>query len=151
MQVRALLICFTLLGLLGSTVPVASAALITTAFGTGYVNLSLPIEPQLQVEATVDPDSTVRVIVQKTSATVSSADVIKRGGGRLVEDFGVIPAFVADFRHGDVMALATNPSVRYVSLNSIVKRKAVTTTYAPAVGAPTVWNATNGAGPLAPG
>src|SRR4051812_32159976 len=110
MQVRALLICFTLLlGLLGSTVPVASAAPIKTAFGTGEVNPSLPIEPQLQIQATVDPASTVRVIVQKTSTSVSSTELIKGGGGKLVEDFGVIPAFVADFKHGDVMALATNP------------------------------------------
>ena len=123
-----------------------SAALVAV------VDPSLPIQPLLQAAAQLDAKSTVRVIIQKANPLADSSVIAKSAKGKVVENFSVIPAFTADLKLGDVLALATNPDVRYVSLDAVVKQKSpvdtsqLTTTYPQDVAAPAVWNATSGTG-----
>jgi serine protease AprX len=146
---------FPLLFLLALTVAAVSAPGASAKAAPpllAVVDPSLHIEPMLQAAAQLDAKSTVRVIVQKANPLAASSDVAKSAKGKLVEDFSVIPAFTADLKLGDVMTLATNPDVRYVSLDAVVKQKStvdtsqLTTIYPQDVSAPAVWNATGGPG-----
>jgi serine protease AprX len=74
------------------------------------------IHPMLQAGTQLDPTSVVRVIVQKTKADVKSDSLLPKGTGvQLVEEFTVIPAFVASLPRAELAQLALNPNVRYVS------------------------------------
>jgi serine protease AprX len=63
-----------------------------------------------------NPTGLVRVIVQTTKADVKSESLLKGSpGAQLVEEFTVIPAFVATLSQSAISSLAANPNVRYVS------------------------------------
>src|SRR5579859_3383593 len=149
---------FLLLFLLALTVaavsaPGASAQSVPTTGIVASVERSLPIQPLLQAGAQLTPLSRVRVIIQKTNALADSRLIAIGAQAVVVEEFGIIPAFIADLTLGNVLKLAANPNVRYVSLDGLARKHAdpidaskLRTTYPVDVDAPAVWNPTAGSG-----
>jgi serine protease AprX len=109
----------------------------------------LPVHPALQYGAQVEPDKTVRVIVQKDRAVSDARDIASSVGARLNEEFRLAKSVVLELPQKDVLKLARHPHVRYVSPDGKVKHHSVdssqlTTTYPPGVKATSVWNASVG-------
>src|SRR5579859_6467482 len=133
--------------------PGASAQSVPTTGIVASVERSLPIQPLLQAGAQLTPLSRVRVIIQKTNALADSRLIAIGAQAVVVEEFGIIPAFIADLTLGNVLKLAANPNVRYVSLDGLARKHAdpidaskLRTTYPVDVDAPAVWNPTAGSG-----
>jgi serine protease AprX len=83
---------------------------------------TLKISPFLQYGMQADPTATVRVIVQKTSASASALLIALKVPGVLVtEEFKVIPAFVAIAPISAIAALARDTNVRYLSPDGSVQ------------------------------
>ena len=104
----------------------------------------LPVHPLLQVGAQVEPDKTVRVIVQKQHPSNSSQAIAAAAGAQVKEEFGFIKSLVLEVPQRAVLALAHNPNVRYISPDGPVQRtidaSQLKTTYPQDVNAPSVWN-----------
>jgi serine protease AprX len=72
--------------------------------------------PVLKWVADDEPLRVSRVIVQKARKDAHASDIVAGlAGARVVEEFAVIPAFVAEVPHGLLLTLASRPAVRYVS------------------------------------
>ena len=113
---------------------------------------SLPVHPALQYGAQVEPDKKVRVIVQKDRPERDAKDIASSAGAKLNEEFRLVKSVVLELPQKDVLKLARNPHVRYVSPDGRVKHRTVdgsqlTTTYPSGVTATNVWNA-GGSAPL---
>ena len=107
---------------------------------------SLPVHPALQYGAQVEPDKKVRVIVQKDRPERDARDIASSAGAKLNEEFRLVKSVVLELPQKDVLKLARNPHVRYVSPDGRVKHRTVdgsqlTTTYPSGVTATNVWNA----------
>ncbi|HLZ26687.1 MAG TPA: S8 family peptidase [Chloroflexota bacterium] len=145
---------FSLLALTLAAVfaPSASAFSLPTSTWTPGVDQTVPIQPLLQVGAQVSPLTRVRVIIQKSNPLADSRVIAMAAHAAVVEEFGVIPAFTADLTLQSVLALATNPNVRYVSLDAITNKHSaidasnLQTIYPLDIAAPAVWNPTSGTG-----
>src|SRR5438128_5198841 len=108
------------------------------------------VQPQLLAMAAQHPDSTVGVIVQKTSGDKSVESLVARVGGRITKDLHIINAFAADMPGKAVQTVAQADGVRWVSLDSPVVKSVCSacintsnllTSYDKTVRADSVWNA----------
>jgi serine protease AprX len=114
------LLASILTGALLST-PVAMAATTMTTGTVVSLDSTQKIHPLLQYGANVDAGSQVRVIVQKTSAGASATSIASQAGAQVIEEFKLIPAFVATLPQGSIASLAQNSSVRYISPDASVQ------------------------------
>jgi subtilisin family serine protease len=112
--------------------PVLASALLGSTLLTGAasaaaavqvsLNSSAKVHPLLQYGAQSDPTRIVRVIVQKTKDDIKIDKLAEQVPGlQPVEEFTVIPAFVADVPQSAVSVLARQPGVRYVSPDGAVQ------------------------------
>ena len=135
------LACALLASLLG---PMAAGAEPSSPPAT--IDSTVKAHPLLQYGAQSEPNKLVRVIVQKANPLAKSDDMAKSVGGRVAEDFEVIPATVLNVTQAAAMQLAQNPDVRYVTLDGPTRKHAVPdsgalqTTYPLDVEAPAVWS-----------
>ena len=89
--------------------------MVASAAPSQSLDPNLKVHPLLQTEAETNPAQLVRVIVQTTKPDV------KLPGYTVLEQFRVLPAFVAVVPANGVTALAALPDVRYVSPDSAVQ------------------------------
>lgn len=80
----------------------------------------LPAHPRLQYGASVEPNRTVRVIVQRRDDRTDSRRLAAAVGGRVREEFGNAKAHMVELPLRDVARLAAQPGVRYVAPDSPV-------------------------------
>jgi serine protease AprX len=138
----------------GMTLAVAAALSVGTAGPGGAfasssggriaLDRSLPIHPYLQYGAQVQPDRLVRVIVRKQVGGNSQA-IAKDANARHISDLRLINSALLQLKQKDVLRLAKDPTVSYVSYDGPVERKSIDTTnlrtaYEQTIGAPSVWN-----------
>ncbi|MFN8597453.1 MAG: S8 family peptidase [Anaerolineae bacterium] len=76
------------------------------------------LQPSLQVLAQTQPEATVQVIVQKTTADTTLEATVETMGGTVTRDLHLIQGFAARLKAGDVPRLAALPGVRWVSLDA---------------------------------
>ncbi len=80
------------------------------------------IHPMLQVELQTNPTSFVRVIVQKAKPDIKSNSLLSRiPTAQIIEEFSVVPAFVAALPESAVSVLAMDKNVRYISPDGAVE------------------------------
>jgi serine protease AprX len=83
---------------------------------------ALKIHPFLQYGLQADPKTLVRLIVQKSSPSALALLIAARVPGVvIVEEFKVVPAFIAIAPLSAVTALAKDPNVRYLSPDGAVQ------------------------------
>jgi serine protease AprX len=75
------------------------------------------IQPELLELAVDQPESTVRVIIQKSSADADVIEVIQQVGGKVVQDLHFIQAVAAELPAYAIMDIAEDASVNWVSLD----------------------------------
>ncbi len=110
-----------------------------------HLDPSQKVHPLLQYGAQVQPDKTVRVIVQKESPSVDGQAIAHAAGTSVIEEFGFVKSLVLELPQRTVLNLAHDPHVRYVSPDGAVKRQSVNVsnlqTYYPLdTAAALVWN-----------
>jgi serine protease AprX len=101
--------------------------LATPGVLTPEVTANSKIQPQLLELVAQHPDQRVSVIIQKTSKESDVESNVRQLGGVVSKDLHIINAFVANIQASSVPKLASNPSVRWVSLNSLVNSTTVNT------------------------
>jgi serine protease AprX len=118
-----------------SSIPIAlSTALVAgvlltgvagAAPGTGRKPLdrNVRVHPQLQFGAQVEPNKKVRVLVQKASASQNSRDIAHRGRANVREDFGMVSASSMEILQKDVLELAKDPRVLFISPDGALTNK----------------------------
>lgn len=115
------------------------------ATAAGPVSPLLRVHPLLQVGAQRASDTRVRVVVQKRDQAVRSIDIAVANGLTFRDELPLIRSFVAEMPQGQVLALARDPRVRYVTPDAPVRMTAIDTTalqttYEQAIGVPGIWN-----------
>jgi serine protease AprX len=84
--------------------------------GSVQLDRSIRVHPKLQYGAQVEPDKVVRVLVQKSAPSHDSRDIARAGGSAQVrEDFGAVNTSVMEVKQKDVLQLAKDPRVVYIS------------------------------------
>src|SRR5579872_5112784 len=120
-NLRLLLAAFLASTLLAPTLVAPIAASAASAPGLVSLDPSQKIHPLLQYEMHSDPTALVRVIVQKTHATDDAKKILSNVlGARLVEEFKLVPAFVAVVPQVAVPLIAADPTVRYIAPDGAV-------------------------------
>ena len=94
--------------------------------GPFAVQTSVPIASRVQAAllqlAEHQPDAVVRVIVQKTSATSTEAEaLVAQQGGIVTRALGIIGGFAAEIPASAIHELAKNPTITWISLDSVVR------------------------------
>jgi serine protease AprX len=112
---------------------------------------SAHIHPLLQYGISVEPSKQVSVIVQKADPAAKADELAKVVGGKVIEEFEVIPAFVVNLPQAAVTDLARLGAVRYVSPDGPVRKHAardrtpdpsrLETTFPLSTGATQAWSA----------
>jgi serine protease AprX len=109
------------------SIPLALTALLVAgtlvsgaAFAAPPVNVKLDkaarVHPKLQYGAQVEPDKTVKVLVQKLNAAVDlRAMANKHGKGKVREDFSLFSTTSMEILQKDVFELAREPGVLFIS------------------------------------
>ncbi len=110
------------------------------------IDKSLPAHPVLQAGAKTQPDKTVRVIVQRYDDRTTGARIAANVGARSREDFRSAKSSTVELSQRDIVALARQPGVRFVSPDARVlgtgnsyKDVSVRTLYPQEVGATSLW------------
>ena len=105
-------------------------------------------QPALLAEAQAHPEAETHVIVQKASVDARAEALVTSLGGQVTKDLDIISAFAADLPGRAVMTLATDPLVRWVSLDAPLFRSAchgcvsaanLQSVYPQAIGATRLW------------
>jgi serine protease AprX len=110
---------------------------------------TLPVHPALQYGAQAEPNKLVRVIVQKDLPESDAHDLAASAGAAVNEEFSFVKSAVLELPQKDVLKLAHDPHVRYISPDAPVKQHTIstsnlTTTYPLGVSANRIWNDTTG-------
>jgi len=108
------IIIFTLLfGSLGASSPPANMA-------------AQRVHPMLLQAAQRDPQQTLRVIVQRQRQRDGLETMLASLGGRVVQDFHIIDALVAELPAHAVLKLASDPGVHFISPDGAMERSGFT-------------------------
>lgn len=106
-------------------------------------------QPALVQAAALNPAQVVSVIVQKLGLGTSVEKMVGKLGGTITQDLSIINAFAAELPAGAAVKLASQPGVRWVSLDAPVQSSACTqcidttnlkNAYIGAIKASQVWN-----------
>jgi serine protease AprX len=106
-------------------------------------------QPQLAAVAALQPDTLVRVIVQKATGTSSAEEQVDLLGGKVIQDLHIIQAFAAEMTSKAALELARSEGVRWVSLDGPMESAAcvqcidttqLASAYIRSVRADQVWN-----------
>lgn len=110
--------------------------LIITVLGLGLIpahtNDAVPptsianIQPRLLKMATDQPETTVRVIAQKTTADNDLESLVQEFGGKVIKDLHIINAIAAEVPAGAIRSLANTNRIRWISLDGPVVRHSST-------------------------
>ncbi len=109
---------------------------------------SFPIQPALQAIITQHPSSVVSVIIQQ-QAHVDLEQAVTRLGGKIRDQLSIIHAVTADLPASGVWALAQQPGVRWLALDSpvtstqcssCIDTSRLASAYIRTIGADKVWN-----------
>jgi serine protease AprX len=125
--------------------------ILSAAVGTS-TNSTAPAhaQPELLKIATRQPHQTVNVIIQMTANSSGLEGLITRLGGKVTARLSIIRALAAEIPAQGVLQLASNPGVRWVSLDSPMQSSAcsqcidtsnLANAYISAIRADKVWNA----------
>lgn len=96
------------------------------AFQPNLRTASAHAHPALLTMAANEPDTLVKVIVRKSSASADLASDVSSLGGKVTKDLSIINSFVAVLPARSVPALAMNSSVRWISPDAEVSKSSVT-------------------------
>lgn len=108
--------------LLGATALATSLAPASATASTSITDLSLKVHPSILRRAQDESGATVRVIVQRSALDASVSRLLSIVPGlQVVEQFGVIPAFVATVPISQISTLAAQPEVRAISPDGAVQ------------------------------
>ncbi|MEX2228043.1 MAG: S8 family peptidase, partial [Dehalococcoidia bacterium] len=141
----------TLLVLLGSFTSTAGALGVTDLLAPVQtvvgIDPQLSLHPLLQSEALTAPDKRVRVIVRKASSDILSSTLAGVIGAVVREEFSYIDSFVIDATLTDLLQLALDTRVSYITPDGPVLRhdageidtSALAGTYPLTVGADRAW------------
>jgi serine protease AprX len=86
------------------------------------------VQPALLAMAAEQPDTAVRVIIQKNNADANLQESIDHLGGRIVQDLPFIQAVAAELPAKTVLDLAAMPNVNWVGLDRALMSSQVDTT-----------------------
>lgn len=109
---------------LGGTL-LSLALLLVLSFAAPAPNRTPHVQPILLQMAAERPDTTVGVIVQKTTRDANVEDLAARLGGTLTKDLSIINAFAVELPARALAELAQANGVRWVSLDAPVRESAV--------------------------
>ena len=112
---------------------------------------SLPVHPLLQYGAAVEPEKTVRVIMQRTHAAARGRDIANAVGANHLEEFGFIKADHLELKQKQVLAMAKHKDVLYVGPDSPTQKHTINTSqlqtiYPVITNATKVWNTVGATG-----
>lgn len=108
----------------------AGAIILCVALLVSFIGMSparasaLRASPHLLTIATDQPDTAVRVIVQKFGADKAAEQLVTRLGGVVLQDLPLINAFSASLPANGVLTLARDANVRWVSSNAPMLKSA---------------------------
>jgi serine protease AprX len=126
--------------------------LLATAIGPAAMPVlakAANAQPELVQMAVLSPAQQVGVIVQKVGKGTAAEEMVARLGGEVTRDLHIINAFAAQMTAGAARELASNPTVRWVSLDTPVRQSDASdrefTTWATAAGTVTAMGFTNSA------
>ena len=94
---------------------------LTLAPAPADTQVAANVQPALLALAAEQPDTAVRVIIQKGDGTNDIAAVIDRLDGSIIDNLYIINAVVADLPAGSVTHLAQTNGVQWVSLDAPVE------------------------------
>jgi serine protease AprX len=105
-------------------------------------------QPQLIQLAAERPTQLVKVIVQKTADASGTENLVKSLGGSITQDLWIIHSFAASLPASAALQLASQPDVKWVSLDAVVDMSAtqnvntanLVNAYVKATRADDVWN-----------
>lgn len=126
--------------------------LVTLLPGLAQPVVQLNLQPLLLNLAKIQPDTSVSVIVQKSTGDNSLEQAVKGLGGTITGDLPFINSFGAELPAKQVPFLATQPGIRWVSLDAPVVKTGsgeicydcmdpdASTNFTAAINANQVWN-----------
>lgn len=112
--------------------------------------LRTQIQPKLLQLAASQPHQAVSVIVQMSANSTSLEGEIARLGGKVTAHLSIIRALAVEIPAEEILQLASNPQVRWMSLNSVMQSSVcsqcidtskLASAYISAIRADKVWNA----------
>jgi serine protease AprX len=99
-----------------------STSIADTSPGGRVLDRSQAAHPALQKVAAASPDKRIRVLIQRNASNSTAfRDIAREFEDNIVEEFTVIPAALVELPAKRVLALARDPSVRYLSPDGSVR------------------------------
>ncbi len=108
----------TLLALLVGILLLLTLSLSAPAGGTVVLN---NVHPALRALAVEQPETTVRVIIQKSSLEADVAGLVTNMGGTVIHELKIINAVAAEMTAGTAVDLARNAGVSWISIDGLVE------------------------------
>ena len=90
---------------------------------------SILVQPELLALAAEQPETAVRVIIQKSDARVDLEELVTHNGGRIINDLPIINAIMAEMEAEQAVNLSLDASVNWARLDSPVAKSQTVDTF----------------------